>query len=893
MLKIHTLRVNQMSQPQYVCLEVRFSWILESSRRNCRQVSYQLRIFRKDDLVWDSGEICSDRNSYIPYTGPELLPLQYYIWQVTCTDCFGEKAQGSDTFCTCRGNGPWHTNWVQPVQQETVKERPYPFGQQQISGPRDYHEFQPTQLIRRKIEIPKEIKSAFLHASAHGIYRVEVNGEKLDSYLFAPECSPYDKLIMFQTYDLTEKLRVGENVIGFELADGWWSGRLGLGSWSCCYGNKKELFMECEVTYQDGTQVYFGGEGAKSTAGATVYADLFVGEKFNASALPQDWSCSGYDDSKWLYVQPLQLPLDHLQPQIGEGVKIIREFKPLAVLKTPDEDLVLDVGQNIAGFLRFSVECEEGHEIVLEYSEMLREDGRFFQNIMGVNKDQKDVYITKSGKQTWNPQFTYHGFRYVRISGWPGVLLKDFFSVCVISTDMEDIGDFSCSDSGLNQLQKNIKQSQTANTISIPTDCPQREKAGWTGDLAVYAPTMLYLSSAEVFLRRWMLYLRKEQFPNGLVPSVIPYWEVCREISEILGSHTSCGWGDAVVLVPWAIYLETGNPSVLKENYEAMCLWIQYVQSEAENHFPENYETFDDRKKDRQKYLWNTGFHFGDWLMPGIIMAGGKPRDTAYATKELFASAYYAHSVKIISQAADVLNLPGDAELYRKLYEKIREAFIEEYLDGEGRVELEFQGSYVLCLKFGLVTEKLRPMVLNHLCRMIEENGYRLDTGFLSIPFLLDVLCENGRKDIAFKLLFQRKCPGWLYMVEHGATTIWESWNCISEDGTVGAYSYNHYAFGCIGAWMYREIAGLRLLEAGYRKMQITPGIESGLSWASTEHRTPYGRVAVEWKRQGGKFQMNVTIPTGTSAEIFLPDDTVEIKGSGKYQFQCTVDEFL
>lgn len=887
-LKIHTLRIDGLRQPQYVNSEFQFSWILESEQKNSWQSSFQIKVWEDAALVWDSGKILSSKGFGIPYTGSILKPLKTYTWQVTCTDCWGEIATASDTFRTSKNDGIWKTNWVQPVQQETILERPFPFGQKAIAQPRTYKEFQPTQLVRKKIKIEKEIKSAFLHASAHGIYRVELNGEKINNYLFAPDCSPYESIIMFQSYDLTSKLRRGENIIGFELADGWWIGRLGLGSWNCSYGNKKDLFMECDVIYRDGSQEHFGGAGARSTTGPTMYADLFVGEKFNAISAPEGWSCPEYDDSEWLPVIPLELPLDNLRPQIGEGVKIVKEFEPQKIIITPDGDTVLDMGQNIAGFLRFQVDCEEGYEIILEYSEMLKEDGRFFQNIMGINKDQRDVYITRAGYQTWNPKFTYHGFRYVRVSGWPGKIEKRYFCACVVSTEIEEIGDFVCSDIRLNQLQNNIKWSQISNTISIPTDCPQREKAGWTGDIMVYAPTMLYLSSAENFLQRWLLYLRKEQFTNGLVPSVIPYWKVCKEMSKTLGSDTSCGWGDAVILVPWAIYRETGNPNVLKKNYEAMKAWLGYVRTQAEDNFPEGFETFDDRRKKRQKYLWNTGFHFGDWLMPSIMMAGGTPRDTAYATKDLFASAYYAHSVHIMGKIAKILGLLEEATKYEELFEKIKSAFIEEYLDLEGKVKWEFQGAYVICLKFALVTERLKPMLVKHLCRMIEENEYRLDTGFLSIPFLLDVLCENGKKDVAIKLLFQKRCPSWLYMVEHGATTIWESWNCISPQGEVGAYSYNHYAFGCIGEWIYREIAGIQSLEAGYQKIRIVPGIESGLHWVKAKHRTPYGEVSVVWKQEGGEFEMNVKIPTGTTAEVILPDSSKNIIGSGNYEFCCS-----
>lgn len=889
MLQVHTLRVDGLKQPQYVEKEFQFSWILESKRKGCFQKVWRIRLWKQETLIWDSGERRSGGCFGISYEGPELSPLEIYTWRVDCEDCFGEKAGAEDTFRTSRGKEPFHTHWVQPMQEPTVKERPEPFGNHAVSGHRDYREFQPSQLVRTRINIAKPVEKAFLHISAHGLYRLEVNGRKIETHLLAPECSPYDKVLMFQSYDIKELLQTGENILGAELADGWWIGRIGLGSWSCQYGDKKELFLECEVIYSDGSSAWYGAENARAIVGPNRYADLFVGECHDAGAVPDGWSSPGFDDSSWKPVQVMNIGLENLYPHIGEPVHIIKEFAPAAILRTPEGDVVVDAGQNVAGFLRISLAASAGQKIVLEYSEMLREDGCFFQNIMGVNKDQRDVYVTGKGLQSWNPSFTYHGFRYVRITGWPGEICCDNFRVCVISSVDDYIGEFSCSDERLTKLHQNIVRSQTANTISIPTDCPQREKAGWTGDITVYAPTMMYLSEGENFLRRWLYYLRQEQFENGLVPSVIPYWEVCRDMSRRLGSDTSCGWGDAVVLVPWAVYLATGNEQVLKENYDAMSRWMGYVEREAASGYPEEYAYFDEERKGHQKYLWNTGFHFGDWLMPSIMMAGGSPQDTAQATKELFASAYYAYTSQIMSQIAEVLGKKKAAARYIEQYKNIKEAFLAEYFQKEGTLTLSCQGAYVLCLKFGLVPEGCRDKIVEKLCSLIRKNEGCLDTGFLSVPFLMDVLCENGRREQAIELLFQTRCPSWLYMVEHGATTIWESWNCIQPDGKVGTYSYNHYAFGCIGDWLYREIGGLQLLEPGYRKIRVRPGVESGLTWVKTRHRTPYGWAAVEWKKRGEIFEMQLQIPVGAEADVFLPDGNRLAVESGSHAFSCSI----
>ena len=891
MLEIHTLRIDGMRRPQYVRRDFQFSWVLERDTANCVQQSYEITLWLGAVCIWSSGRQISEQCFAVPYTGPVLAPVETYRWRVTCWDRDANCAWAEDTFRTCRDKRPWNTGWIQPVQQPAISERPFPFGGKAVPLPRNYNEFRPTQLVRRCFHLKKPIKKAIVHVSAHGCYRLEINGQPFDTPLLAPDCEPYDKLIFFQTYNITDQLIAGENVIGAEIADGWWISRLGLGSWSCQYGNKTALLLCCEITYADGSTEYFGGENARSHVGPTRYADLYVGECHDAAAIVRGWSSPNFDDSSWCPVESLEIPLDNLEPQMGEGIEIVERRPPASIFQTPNGEWVLDAGQTVAGFLRLHVETEAGVKIVLEHSEMLRKDGNFFQNIIGSNKDQTDVYYTRNGRQSWHPSFTYHGFRYVRITGWPGIPQKEHFEVCVISSEKETIGEFSCSDERLNQLHRNIRWSQRANTIGIPTDCPQREKAGWTGDIAMYAPTMLCLAPAEAFLRRWMRYLREEQFENGLVPSVVPYWGVFREVSRILGSNTSCGWGDAVLLVPWAVYQETGNDRILRENYDAMQRWMAYVRVRAEQGRPDGYEHFDAARRQRQPYLWNTDFHFGDWLLPSIMMAGGTPQDTARLTGEIFGSAYYAHANQIMVQICRVLGKQAESDSYSARYQKIREAFIGEYVQSDGRILPEYQGNYVIALKFGLVPNTLRKSMAARLCKMIEENRDCLDTGFLSVPFLLDVLCENSRRDMAWKLLYQTKCPSWLYMIEHGATTIWESWNCVSPEGTVGAYSYNHYAFGCVGNWMYREIAGIEMLEPGYRRVRICPGTDSGLTWAQYSHRTPYGTLRIRWKRTGTQLLMQGRIPTGTVAEIQMPNGSSYMHGSGAFNITSVLEE--
>lgn len=545
--------------------------------------------------------------------------------------------------------------------------------------------------------------------------------------------------------------------------------------------------------------------------------------------------------------------MENLIGQYAPPVKELLSLEPERIFTSPAGELILDVGQVVAGNVEFTVTAPSGTVITLEHSEVLDENGNYYNNILGVNKEQQITYITKEGTQTYRPYFTYHGFRYVRISGWTGRPSVHAFKIHVFSSKMENIGDFYTSDARINRLRKNIWWSQVANTISIPTDCPQREKAGWTGDIMAYAPTMCFNRGADAFL-------------------------------------TSCGWGDAVLMVPLAVYEAYGDRRILEENYGAMKKWLAYIQDRCENHHPEGYVSWDTRRRERSRYLWNTDFHFGDWLIPSIVLGnpdGAAMNDTAFATMHIVAQAYGALSAKTMAKIAGILGNVRDQSFYETQYEQRRQAFIEEYVHDDGTIDGDFQGIYVIALKVGLVPEHVRPKMAEHLCQMIRDNRGCLDTGFLSVLFLMDVLTENGKRDAAYKLLFQTRCPSWLYEVEKGATTLWESWGAIGEDGSVSTYSYNHYAFGCVGAWMYREIGGLKALEPGYRKMLIRPSLDCGLDYACVSEETPYGKAQVFWEKLGNQAVVQVIVPANTTALICLHKRPQETVGSGRYVYVC------
>ncbi len=906
-MRLKDLTVEHQTEPVGIDIRnPRFAWVIESEEREVLQTAYQIKISDGSAVVCNTGRVLTDQSIEVEAEGLTLLPKTHYTVQVSVWDNKGNFAEEMTSFETGFLDEKWIAGWVEPEQIPTKPTTDFDnlneFKIITKSDPeRDYREFQPVKYIRIPAVLRgdiesegiknTEIKKARVYMTAHGIYRLEVNGIRPDDREFAPENSTYEKVLFYQTYDVTELMKRGENIFGVMLADGWWSGRVGASGDSCQYGDRTGILFQAEVTYADGEVQVITAEEAVSSNGPLVFSDIFVGERYDAGKEMKGWSCPGYDDTGWKKVKPAEYNKENLLGQYGEPVRPIRTFKPKQILHTPKGETIVDLGQVIAGQLEFTVTCEAGREIRLEHSEVLDENGNYYNNILGVNKEQTDFYITREGMQTYRPYFTYHGFRYVRIQGWPGTPCADDFTVYVLSSDMRDIGSFTTSDERLNRLQQNIWWSQVSNTLSIPTDCPQRERAGWTGDIMAFAPTMLFNRQGNAFLTRWMISLRADQQADGQVPVIVPYLKAYQATQHLFHTDSSCGWGDAVLRVPLSVYNAYGDRRILEENYEAMKKWLCYIEKTAENEHPEEYSGWDQAHRERSRYLWNTGFHFGDWLVPSMVLNnpdGGAMIETAFKTKKVVAPAYYAYSTRLMAEIAGILGNEQDRLYYERLNERIRAAFIEEYVRADGTIEEDLQGLYVIALQNDLVTEEIRPKMAGHLRQMILDNNGCLDTGFLSIPFLMDVLCRNKLRDVAYSLLYQTKCPSWLYEVECGATTMWESWGAIAEDGTVSTYSYNHYAFGCVGEWLYREIGGIRIKEAGYKKVTIAPDIKNcGLSSVDTSLYTPYGRLSVQWRIvSDNKKVIEIQIPVNTSAEIRIEGMEEKTVGSGRYVFE-------
>lgn len=900
-LKVQRITVEHMVNPIGIdIVSPRFGWILENLADNdVKQVAYHLKLYVDSEMVFDSGRIESDSSIEVELGNVSLEPKTEYKVVLHVWDNKGNEAEKETYFETGYLGTKFEADWYEPEQIPTEKtwdENDFsPFSLDiEVDPNRDFSEFRPCQYVRIPVEIKKNIRKARTYISVHGIYRIYVNGKRVDDREFAPGITSYQGLLQYQTYDITQFLNNGKNIVGVILADGWWIGRVGLTGDSCQFGQTLGLIVETEVTYQDGTKESFTALNGKSSSGPLIFSDIFVGEKYDATKELDGWSEPLFDDSSWFPLKKVEYDKSNLVGQYGEVVRPISIFTPEKIIITPAGETVIDAGQVLAGQIEITLDTKAGHVIKLEHSEVLSKEGNYYNNILGINKEQTDYYITKDGAQVYRPYFSYHGFRYVKVTGWPGELTVDNVKIYALSTDMENTGQFNTSNEKLNQLQHNIVWSAYSNTLSIPTDCPQRERAGWTGDIMAFAPTLCFNRGADSFLTRWLRSMRIDQRPDGAVPDIIPYlkaYELTNSNPDF-GSHTSCGWGDAILIVPYAVYKAYGDKRILEENYDAMTKWMDYIKDRAENHHPEAYESWDEAHKARSKYLWNTDFHFGDWLVPSMVLGnpdGAAMINTALATKDYVAPAYYAFSAKNMSEISSVLGLKAESKYYSDLYEKIRQAYIEEYVDENGLLPQELQGLYVIALKMDLVPDALRPKMVNHLREMIEANDNKLDTGFLSVLFLMDVLCENGLKDLAFKILYQNKCPSWLYEIEHGATTMWESWGAVLEDGSTSTYSYNHYAFGCVGEWLYKTIGGLKCDSPGYKHFTIDPDYSFNLDFAETEHNTPYGKIAVSWKLKDTHALLHVEIPVNTKASINLKSDEYKEVGSGVYDFEVAL----
>jgi alpha-L-rhamnosidase len=843
----------------------RLSWQIRSAKQGVLQTAFQIRVADAEvklksskELLWDSGKIPSGNSLHIPYTGTALGSRQRVYWQVKVWDNDGKSSDWSPVAFWEMGllsPGEWKASWITPdAKEDPRKSEPSPF-------------------LRKEFNLSKPVASARVYVTSLGLYELQLNGKKVGDQVFTPGWTSYNKRLQYQVYDVTSQLAAGPNALGAILGDGWYRGRIGWGTDNRNrYGDKLALLLQLEVTYQDGSKESIITDPSwKSATGPILSSDIYDGEAYDARLEASNWSKPGFAAEGWKPVKTLTQTKDILIASEGDPVKKIQELLPKKIWTTPKGEKVADLGQNMVGWVRLKVKGKKGDKVVITFAEVLDKEGNFYtDNLRGAKN--KDVYILKGeGEEYFEPRFTFHGFRYVRVEGFPGTLATDNITGIVIHSAMEPTGTFTCSDPLINQLQQNIQWGQKGNFLDVPTDCPQRdERLGWTGDAQAFAPTASFNFNVASFFTKWMKDMAADQMKNGAIPDVIP--DILNFKGEpgmngkTAGWAASTGWADAAIIIPWTMYRSYGDVRILEEQYPSMKAWVQYMQHRAGD-----------------KYLWTGDGHYGDWLSyntPDSDYPG------AYTEKDLIATAYFAYSSKLLSQIAGILGKDAEARTYQTLFENIRAAFNKEYVTSTGRLVSNTQTAYSLVLAFDLLPEVLVPKAAQYLADDVKKFGH-ITTGFLGTPIICKVLTQTGNNDAAYFLLNRKQYPSWLYPVTAGATTIWERWDAQRPDGSfqdVGMNSFNHYAYGAIGDWLYKVAAGLNIDPEipGYKKILFYPQPGGGLTHAQASIETMYGKVSSGWTIANGRFTYKITVPPNTTAIVILQDAGILSVNAGK-----------
>jgi len=794
----------------------RLSWQIISDADNVKQTAFEIKVAnsskdltKKDQLRWSSGKVESDQSVNVSYEGAGLKSMERVYWQVRIWDNKNKVSEWSEPAYWEMGilePQTWKASFIGlKPGAETAKSRP-------------------CQYFRKEFRLTKKVKSARLYITSLGLYQVFINGKKVSNDLFTPGWTSYNKRLQYQTYDVSAMIS-DKTTLGAILGDGWYRGSIGWGQ-NNYYGDQLALLLQLNIEYTDGTnELVTTDPGWKITTGPISSSEIYHGETYDARLEMPGWNMPGFDDSKWGNAVTINHSKDILISSASNAVKPIQEIVPVKFFKTPKGENVFDMGQNMVGWVRLKVKGSKGDQITLKFAEILDKEGNFYTENLRVAR-ATDVYIVKGGEEeVFEPHFTFHGFRYVKIEGLPGVPDINQITGVVVHSEMEPTGTFNCSDSLINLLQHNIQWGQKGNFLDIPTDCPQRdERLGWTGDAEVFAPTAAFNFNVAAFYTKWMKDLAADQLPNGKVPHVIP--------DVLHGDGGSAAWADASVIIPWTVYLSYGDSGILRDQYASMKAWVEYMRGRAGDH-----------------YIWTKDFHFGDWL---AYATNHSDYPGATTEKDLIATAYFYYSTSLLSKIAKILGNKPDEDTYATLADKIKSAFNNEFVTPNGRLVSHTQTAYVLALSFQMLPAELIPKAANYLADDVKKFGH-LTTGFVGTPLLCKTLSDYGYSDLAYMLLMNKSYPSWLYPVTKGATTIWERWDGQKPDGTfqdVGMNSFNHYAYGAIGEWLYSYVAGITIDQnfPGYKHYFLSPHPGGSLRNANAKLLTMHGTIVSSWR---------------------------------------------
>lgn len=862
-------------------VQPRLSWQMQTNRYGARQQAY--RILASSQLeqlqqgigdVWDSGKVESDQSVQVVYEGQPLQSRQRVYWKVTVWDETNTAHQSDGAWFEMGllQKDDWGAQWI---------------GSALVGGA---YSTIPAPYLRKTFTLSGEVKSARLYITALGLYECSINGQPVGDDVFTPGWTDYHQRVQYQVYDVTSLLQSGDNAIGAILGDGWAVGHVGWGTRQQ-YFDRPRLLAQLEITLTDGTNHrIITNSSWRYRVGALLENDFQMGEAYDARLEMPNWNTANFDDSNWQPVEIFDAPNSVLAATNAPMVKRMSELKPIAepvYVGTFDRSsYIFDLGQNMVGWVRFKGTAPAGTTITLRFAEVLNEDGSLYTDNLRKARATDHYTFKGEGIEVWEPKFTFHGFRYVELSDYPGEITEDTVTGIVLYSQMATTGHFECSDPLINQLQSNIQWGQKGNFIDVPTDCPQRdERLGWTGDIQVFARTAAFNMNVASFMTKWAQDVADAQSPKGEIPPIVP------KLKTQFMDDGGPAWADAVIICPWTIYLSYGDKRILESNYATMTRFMDFV-----------INTSPDYIRCAPDYDGWRGF--GDWLSINA--------DTPH---DLIGTAFLAYDACLMANIAEILGKAEDVVRYQRLFEEVKAAFGTRYLIGSEAIAtapallsnvaahadaisrgnlqvvdygvinsevfntklfLPTQTAYVLALHFDLLPDHLRPIAVEELVADIERRGMHLSTGFVGSPYLNHVLSQNGRLEVAYELLKQTSWPSWLYAVTQGATTIWERWDAWTEDNgfqTPQMNSFNHYAYGAIGAWLYNTIAGIEVDERnpGYKHVIIRPQPGGGLTSASAELQTLYGKLRSAWKIENNTFSLALVVPPNSSATVYLP----------------------